>query len=365
MSGTDYVRNAFIANGGLNPIMTNNPARYADRQRQYFDPETRRFIQETAKYASDFMAAQVQGLYSDDPSDWRTYRIRLTDVVRPSSAIQRNFDDYKQFLFESAKIEYVRPGTKIVTMGNTWLVTNPANISGASGSGICRRCNAVWNHLDENGNILSEPLIVENDRANANDSDAQASMLITKGYFNVICQYNKETAQIDTNTRMILGKGAYRVTGFSDFDMEFTGDYSTVRLLSFTVRYEEPNPVIDDMVNHVAGGKTFVPKPDASDSGDGPSGDAPQVAFTSAVPQNIAAYQTATVSAAYFVNETEQSDALAWDFSGAENAAYSAKIAADGKSVKITCFGYSETPLTVTASCGAYSVSAEIALEGM
>lgn len=366
MSGmTDHVRNAFIANGGLNPIPTNNPARYADRQRQYFDPETRRFIQDTAKYASDFMSVQVQGLSENDPTEWGTYRMRLADVVRPSSAIQRHFDDYKQFLFESAKIEYVRPGTKFVTMGNTWLVTNPANVSGASGSGICRRCNAVWNHLDAEGNILSEPLIVENERANANDSDAQNSLLISKGYFNVICQYNQETAQINTNTRMILGKGAYRVTGFSDFETEFTGDYSTVRLLSFTVRYEEPNPVIDDMENHVAGGKTFVSQSDGSDGENGPSGNEPQVAFTSVVPQSIAAYQSAEIFAAYFVNETEQSDALAWDFSGAENAAYGAKIAADGKSVTITCFGYSETPLTVTASSNGYSVSAQIVLEGI
>ena len=259
MSGmTDHVKNAFIANGGLNPILTNNPSRYADRQRQYFDPETRRFIQEKAKYSSDFVTVQVQGLYDDDPTAWGTYRLRFADVVRPSSAIQRHFDDYKQFLFESAKIEYVRPGTKIVTMGNTWLVTNPANVSGASGSGLCRRCNAVWNYLDYYGNVVSEPIIVENERANANDSDAQNSQLISKGYFNVICQYNDATRQIDTNTRMILGTGAYRVTGYSDFETEFTGDYSTVRLISFSVRYEEPNMAIDDMANHVAGGKTFA-----------------------------------------------------------------------------------------------------------
>lgn len=249
-----FLKNAAIMGGGLVGVRTNSPSQYADRQKQYFDSETRRFTQSYAKYASDFFEAQVQGLNRNDPWAWGTYRIRFADVVRPTAAIQRRFDDYKEYLFESAKIDYVPLGTKIVTMGNTWLVINPNNISGSSGTGVARRCNAVWNYYDENGVLQGEPLIVENDRANANDSDVQESMYITKGYFNVTCQYNDATKQIDTNTRIVLGTAAYRVTGYADFESEFTGDYNAVRLLYFTIRYEEPNDAIDDMENYVAGG---------------------------------------------------------------------------------------------------------------
>ena len=42
------------------------------------------------------------------------------------------------------------------------------------------------------------------------------------------------------------GTGAYKVTGYSDFHTEFTGDYGSLRLLYFTIRYEEPNYSIDD-----------------------------------------------------------------------------------------------------------------------
>lgn len=257
LSSNKYLKNAILTSMHVTPVVTNNPTQYAQRQRQYFDPETRAFTQQVAQYSSDFVEAQVQGLNQADPLEWGTYRLRFSDVVRPSSAIQRRFDDYKMILFESRNIEYVPLGTKIVTMGSTWLATNPVNVSGSSGTGVVRRCNAVWNYLDFYGNVISEPIIVENQRANANDSDAQQSLLISKGYFNVICQYNDATRQIDTNTRLILGTGAYRVTGYSDFETEFTGDYGSIRLLYFTVRYEEPNKVIDDMVNHVAGGKTF------------------------------------------------------------------------------------------------------------
>ena len=256
MSGAinNYIKNAVLIGGGVPAVKTNSPSQYADRQKQYFDAETRKFTQLKARYASDFVEAQVQGLNASDPWGWGTYRIRFADIVRPTAAIQRRFDDYKQYLFESPKIDYVHPGTKIVTMGSTWLVINPNNISGASGSGVARRCNAVWNYYDDSGELQSEPLIVENFRANANDSDAQESMYITKGYFNVTCQYNNATKQINTNTRMVLGSAAYRVTGYADFESEFTGDYNGVRLLYFTIRYEEPNDAIDDMENYVAGG---------------------------------------------------------------------------------------------------------------
>ncbi len=437
MSIEQSIKNAALASGGLVFTPKNTPTQYATRQRQYMDNETRAFTQKYARYASDFFTANVQGLDPDNPQEWLTARLRMADIVRPSSAIQRHFDDYKMVLFESAYIVYLRPGTKIETMGNTWLVINPANVSGASGSGLVRRCNAVWNYLDYYGNVVSEPIIVENDRANANDTDVQQSQLITKGYFNVTCQYNEATAQINTNTRMILGSAAYRVTGYSDFETEFTGDYGTIRLLSFTIRYEEPNETIDDMENHVAGGKVF--SWDISISGqtnlkvgataqltaqssrndeivtstteypityewessdesiitvddDGTitaiaegtatvraqlsenaeyfndititvTESTDGVEFTSDIPTSLSAYESVTISAALFADGEETSEVVAWDFSGADNSAYTAEV--NGNAAVITCYGYDETPLTVKAYYGTYEATKYITLEGI
>lgn len=439
MSIQKSLKNAMLTGAGLVAWQNNAPVQYNGRQRQYFGDETRTFTQMMAQYSSDFVEAQMQGIDPENPLAYQTRFIRLSDVVKPTAAIQRRFDDYKMLLVADRDIDYLMPGSKVVTMGSTWLVVNPMNVSGSDGMSLVRRCNAVWNYLDYYGNVVSEPIIVENQRANANDSDTQNSQLISKGYFNVICQYNDATRQIDTNTRLILGTGAYRVTGYSDFETEFTGDYGTVRTLSFTVRYEEPNDAIDDMVNHVAGGKVFswevfVIGPagmtvgssasftaksvrngeDAPESGDYPVGyiwssddesvltvdadglvtavsegtatitasleqnpanfaeftvdvteTADGVDFTSTVPASLAAYESTAISAAYFEDGEETDDPIVWVLTGADENAYSHLVSTDGKSVSIDCFGYSETPLTVTANYGEYSASAQIELEGM
>ena len=257
MSLQDNIRNGLLTAGTILPAPDNQPSQYADRQTRYFERRTSAFLRNKAKYSVDYMAGEAQGLFDDAPQEWTPIRLRMADVVRPSAAITRRFDDYKTILIAEPPIDYVRQGTKIRTMGCTWLVTNPSNLSNTVGNGIAQRCNAVWNHLDYYGNVVSEPIVAENLRAHAATPDDQDSALITKGYFVLVMQYNKDTAQLDTNSRLILGTAAYVVTGYSDFVQEFTGDYSSVRLVSFDARYEEPNDEIDDMENHVAGGKTF------------------------------------------------------------------------------------------------------------
>lgn len=436
----DSMKNALLANGDVAAYQTNAPGQYADKQREYFSDETKAFTQEYAKYASTYVSARVQGLDAKNPLAWQRRMVRLVDIVRPSAAILRRADNYKLVLFADRDVEYLPPGAKIEAMGSTWLVTNPFNISGGDGAGIVERCNTVWNHLDYYGNVVSEPMIVTNRRADANDPDAQQGNLITKGYFTAAIQYNAETAQIDTNTRMILGTGAYKVTGYSDFLQEFTGDYESVRLLEFTLRYEEPNAQIDDMVNHVAGGKTFswevsvagartlpvgrtaaffaasrrmgervwvtekypvsylwtssneaVATVDENGSVSAVSAGAAviraalaqnplyfaettvevttaeaegAVAFTSGVPEVIEPFDDVTITAGWFdASGTETDEALSWEASGAADGTYLTFFGS--KACTIYCFGYSETPLTVTARYGEHSVSAEIRLEGL
>lgn len=240
--------------------VTNRPAQYNDRRNPYFGDDTARFVQVYGKYASDYTACRVQGLDSDPNKfyEWSDQLIRLADARKKGNAIDRPIDNYKEFLFVDRRIEYVPEGAKMETMGSTWLVTNPANISSAVGGGIIRRCNTTWNHLDWYGNVLKEPMVVENVKLNANANDFQETVLIMQGYFNIIIQRNVETADLDVNSRMILGRMAYQITGYSDVAQEFTGDEESVRLLRFTARMTEPDREKDDLVNRVANAYPFT-----------------------------------------------------------------------------------------------------------
>lgn len=239
---------------------TNRPAQYNDRRNPYFGDPTARFVQAYGKYASDYTACRVQGLDSDPNNfyEWSDQLIRLGDARKKGNAIDRPIDNYKEVLFVDRRIEYVPEGAKMETMGSTWLVTNPANISSAVGGGIIRRCNTTWNHLDWYGNVLKEPMVVENVKLNANANDFQETVLMMQGYFNIIIQRNEETADLDVNSRMILGRMAYQITGYADVAQEFTGDEESVRLLRFTARMTEPDKEKDDLVNRVANAYPFA-----------------------------------------------------------------------------------------------------------
>lgn len=251
------IKNALLTTGSVVAFSGNTPPQYADKQHEYYAGETKLFTQEIAKYSSDYVEAQVQGIDPANPYAWQTRRIRMAEIVRPSAATLQKFDGRKMVMFADRDIEYVVPGSKIITMGSTWLVTNPENVSGSDGKSIVERCNTTWNYLDYYGNVVSEPMVVTNHRADANMPDAQEANLVPKGYFQVEMQYNEATRQIDDNTRMILGSKAYFASGVSDFFQEFTGDYSTVRVMEFTLRTTQINVAIDDLENHVAGAKNF------------------------------------------------------------------------------------------------------------
>ena len=258
MSLQDNVKSGLLTGGCFaSPPASNEPTQYKDKRHEYFARTTRDFTQANAKYSSDYIEGTLEVAQPDGSVTMERVTGRFANVVTPTSSITRKYDDYKNALFDQQQIGYVRPGSKLTTMGSVWLAVNPDNISSPVANGVFRRCNAVWNHLDYYGNVVSEPIIRTNDASNADAPDAQTDQKISVGYFTIICQYNEFTRQINDNTRLILGSKAYQVTGYADFEQEFTGDYSSVCLLTFHVRVLTSNDETDDMEKHVAGGKAF------------------------------------------------------------------------------------------------------------
>ena len=256
MGLNDQIAQAKLNSGFSPSYKTFVPKQYSSKQHEYYNDITRTFHQEYAQYSSDYVEAEVQGLDPDYPFEYTKCHLRLAEIVKPSGSIEGNFDSYKFVMMVERQYEYLRKGAKIKTMGNTWLVLNPANMSNGD-SAVIQRCDVNWNYLDYYGNVCHEPMAIDTLLMRASTPDSQRSTMITKGYFNAMIQYNEATKQLFTNSRIIMGSSAYILTGFSDFIQEFTDEPDTINLMRFALRYEEPNDAIDDMVNRVAGGKTF------------------------------------------------------------------------------------------------------------
>lgn len=86
------------------------------------------------------------------------------------------------------------------------------------------------------------------------------------------------------------------------------------------------------------------------------------VRFLRKPPVSVGAYRSFDVEAYYFENGRISGISPVWSLSGAEAGSYG--YTAEGNVLTVNSFGYSEAPLTVTASCGGYSASETVILEG-
>lgn len=251
-----YIQGVALQSGaGIGPV-SNTPTQYGNRQHQYLAHRTEQFVKARAKYSSDFVQANVQGLVAEDFYRYLTTFIRFADIAAQSATGSKNVDDVKVILFSEPSIDYFPIGAKIQTMGSTWLCTNPSNISSVHSTAIVQRCNAAYCLYDYYGNIVTEPIIVEKATMASNSNSTPENLVMMEGYFNVTCQLNEYTKALGQNQRLILGSKAYHITGFTDFIQEFTGDYDSVHLLRFSIRIEEPTES-DDLVNHIENGKNY------------------------------------------------------------------------------------------------------------
>ena len=237
-------------------VKTNAPPQYKDRKRQYMADRRMLYDEQRDYLATDYVTARVQGLDPNDFFKWTETQIRLSDVSTQSVTAfdSKMYDNFKEILFRSRAIDYIPPGAYVETMGSVWMVVNPGNMSSATTNAVIARCRAAFNFYDDYGNICSEPLVIDRATMLSNRVESPENLVLPEGYFNVKCQKNANTMRhLEDNKRIILGRKAYYITGFTDFFEEFTGDFDSAHVLTFTVRREEPEEH-DDLVNRIADG---------------------------------------------------------------------------------------------------------------
>lgn len=307
-----YIKNLIFGSDGSN-VVRNTPSQYNTRQKQYLAERTTRYIAERSYLASDYVQADIQGLLPYF-YDYTTLNIRLADILSPSANTTKKMDDYKQVLIPDRTVDYLPIGAKINTMGSTWIVINPSNISSVSANAVIARCNATYNSYDYYGNIIVEPIVVEKYTMSNNDNDNSINLVLMDGYFNITCQLNENTKNLGINKRIILGDKPYHITGFTDFIQEFTGDRKNIHIMTFTARIDEPTES-DDLTIGIAGGKEYVVNAELNGQ------------------TELIAGQSTTVTADFLINgkkiDSTTEHPLTWKYSSSDETI--AKVSDDGK----------------------------------
>ena len=239
------------------------PYKYTGKQHEYFESPTTAFIFENAQYASNYFKAQVQGIMPGAFELERGAYIRSMDIVEQTTGTKMP-NDYQAVYFQDTRIRGLYTGAKVKYAGNTWLAISPFNVSDPLSSAVIRRCNAVWKHLDYYGNVLSEPFVFQDGRAQSTANEYLDWSVIPNWYQKCVMQLNDNTKELAYNRRIVLGSSVVEVRGLVDFitdfsgtDAEATGNPEPAHVMFFDVQYQEPNLAIDDMERGIAGGKAF------------------------------------------------------------------------------------------------------------
>lgn len=241
----------------------NGDYKYAGKQHEYFESPTTAYIFEQSQYAANYYAAEVQGIMPGSFETERGAYIRSMDVVEQTTGTKMP-NDYQAVYFQDTRIRGLYTGAKVKYGGNTWLAISPFNVSDPLSSAVIRRCNAIWKHLDYYGNVLAEPFIFHDARAQATASDYSDYGVLPRWYQKCAMQLNEQTKELAYNRRIVLGSSVVEVRGLVDFITDFSGQDNAEsanaeppHVMFFDAQYQEPDLALDDMERGIAGGKAF------------------------------------------------------------------------------------------------------------
>lgn len=229
---------------GTTPRVGSRQTRYGEGlQTQYLADPTKLYAQTTAPLASNVYEAQMQGVSNTGNwYDWRKVLIRVSPAASAATGETMPDDWQKVHIIKPVTIDTIPVGAYLTFAGSTWIVYKGRNMGSVLGDGIIRRCNSVINTLDWYGNIVTVPMSYAKMGTLGNASHATENSIVSKNYISCVCQLNPVSAQFRENTRLILGNAAYAMRGLNDFTREFTDDFASVHMLTFTIERCEPLP---------------------------------------------------------------------------------------------------------------------------
>ena len=220
----------------IKSAMYSTPSDYKN-SRQYYNQMLNDKINETYEYSSDTFEIEVE--MEPGTMVFEPIVCRVCHAIQPKTGLQRG-DDFKELIFFD--LNYPKGmGTRYRFDGSIWITNNTDNIKYTTKSNIVTRCNNVLKYIDENGNIIEEPCVI--DYATKYSNVYYNNILnIPQSTAVVTVQNNENTRRILINDRFIFDSQVYKIKSKNDFLRESTFEKNSAALIKFEVNLDVTAP---------------------------------------------------------------------------------------------------------------------------
>lgn len=183
---------------------------------RYYDAASSLHIPPEEEYKEDY-AEMYDYLFSNAPNAFRDVEIekvygtkcfvptraRIDAVISDVATGLKVGNDFKHFIFPPNEPRLAM-GDLIRWQKSYWLVTSTNDYGSISNGCVARRCNNLLRWLDDDGNIIVEPCILDYQIGENMDYRGK-ELTLTSGFQRVWCQKNNNTISILPNKRFIFG----------------------------------------------------------------------------------------------------------------------------------------------------------------
>jgi len=240
----------------INASLSTNPT-YNSTYGEYNKNLLQKEIDAEWKYATDIFTIEEE--LTRGSNVFSETEVRINHILSEKNMGKNLGDDWRSVIFQNVDHVYGM-GHKYRFNDNYWITIQTDFYKFLTASAAIRRCNNVLRWIDENGNKIEEPCIINYDLKMTKNDDHD-SIITPKGNIEVIIQYNDRTKLIKANQRFLFGdpRKCYRVRGdgVNNFLNKETYNDSSAPLIYLYMDTHNINLATDDLVNGYADVNSF------------------------------------------------------------------------------------------------------------
>ena len=170
--------------------------------------------------------------FVNNPDCW------VSTVLDVTTGMVKNSDDYRSLYFKNIDHEVGR-GRYFKWLDNYWIVyeTTTHELETISTCNI-RRCNNWLKWLNDKGEVITYPCVIEGDLTSANSQVAKA-ITQANSHINVIVQGNKDTLSIVKNSRFMFNHNVYKFYAINNYmQVDYVDDNAPLLFMDFYLDME-------------------------------------------------------------------------------------------------------------------------------